>query len=300
MTNTRILQGLVAEGMKMRYGDKPGKAATLRWLWEIKQIIDHGFVDYYLRVFWLFHQYAYSNKIGYWACGATTSSIVCYALGLTEVDPLAYGLHSVRFVNDKRPKFQFDIESSRFREFKEGGVKYLEVKMSPNISANIQASLYENITPMDYLSRKKERSIPKNLDNEIAEYALNYPCTQALFEEYGLRKGGKKWSPTGIALLDEALAPTYGLLAYQEQMLDILQLFFDCPALERNNIRLAIHRGDTEQIAAYKAKHYEKPHVLSANEYEVVWNVLVSNPKAFLKAHAVSRVLSRYYFNKEY
>lgn len=300
MTNTRILQGLVAEGIKMRYGDKPGKVATLRWLWEIKQIIDHGFVDYYLRVFWLFHQYAYSNKIGYWACGATPSSIVCYALGLTKVDPLYYGLHSVRFVNDKRPKFQFDIESSRYNEFKEGIVKYLEVKASPAISANIQASLYENITPMNYLTRRKERSVPRNLDDEIAEYALTFPGKDSLFNEYNLRKDGKEWAQTGIAPLDEILTPTYGLLVYQEQMLDILRLFFNYSALERNNIRLAIHRGETKQIAAYKAKHYEKPHILSANEYEVVWDVLISNPKAFLKAHAVSWVISRYYFNKEY
>ena len=44
MRHLELFHGLVAAGMKMRYGSKPGKQALLRFLWEKKQIIDAGFV----------------------------------------------------------------------------------------------------------------------------------------------------------------------------------------------------------------------------------------------------------------
>ena len=121
MTHMEIFHGLVAAGMRMRYGDKPNKAAILRVLWEKKQIIDAGFVDYYIMAFWIYRHYAMSAGINVWARGAVPSSIVCYCLGLTEVDPIKYGLHSVRFVNKQLPDFQFDIEESRFDEFMKRG-----------------------------------------------------------------------------------------------------------------------------------------------------------------------------------
>lgn len=42
-----------------------------------------------------------------WPRGAVASSVICYSLGLTDVDPLRYGLHSARFVNEEPPRFQF-------------------------------------------------------------------------------------------------------------------------------------------------------------------------------------------------
>ena len=51
MTHLEIFHGLVSAGMRMRYGNKPSKAATLRMLWEKKHIIDADFVDYYIMAF---------------------------------------------------------------------------------------------------------------------------------------------------------------------------------------------------------------------------------------------------------
>ena len=52
MTHTEIFHGLVAAGMKMRYGNNPSKQALLKILWEKKHIMDAGFVDYYIMAFW--------------------------------------------------------------------------------------------------------------------------------------------------------------------------------------------------------------------------------------------------------
>ncbi|MBQ2591356.1 MAG: hypothetical protein II569_06460, partial [Paludibacteraceae bacterium] len=114
-THTDILKGLVSAGKRWRYGEKADNLVTRRIVWELKHIIDAGFVDYYVMAFWIFK---YSKQdINYWARGAMPSSIVCYCLGLTEVDPIKYGLHSSRFINEEPPKFQFDVEASRFDEF---------------------------------------------------------------------------------------------------------------------------------------------------------------------------------------
>ena len=95
-THTDILKGLVSAGKRWRYGEKADNLVTRRIVWELKHIIDAGFVDYYVMAFWIFK---YSKQdINYWARGAMPSSIVCYCLGLTEIDPIKYGLHSARFV----------------------------------------------------------------------------------------------------------------------------------------------------------------------------------------------------------
>ena len=297
MTNVRILRDLVAEGLRLRFGDRPEKEVLRRFHWEMKHIGDAGYVDYYLAAYWLFRHYAQSSGIGYWARGAVPSSIVCYCLGLTEIAPVKYGLHSVRFVNDELPMFQFDIECSYFDEFIKGAEEYLETNSQYIDIASVKVCLFRDLTPMYYLSQRQEIQVPDNLDDEIACYALTFPDTQLLFDTYTLRKKGFAWSPTGIALLDEILAPTYGLLVYQEQMLDILKEFFDYPTIERNKVRISIQRGETEQIQAYKKELFANLKDITTSEAETAWQCLTSNPRAFLKAHTVSRVLAKYKFN---
>lgn len=155
---TKILKSLVAAGMAMRYGDKPVRQVKQRILWELKHIIDAGFEDHYIMAFWIFRHYAKSKKNGYWGRGAMGSSIVCYCLGLTEVDPLRFGLHSARFVNDEPPKFQFDIEASRYDEFMQKAQNLLAAKAKDYDMEVVRLSL--DVTPMAYLSRKREAPGP--------------------------------------------------------------------------------------------------------------------------------------------
>ena len=155
-TNTDILKGLVAAGMKMRYGDNPKKEVTLRILWELKHIIDAGFVDYYVMAFWIFRQYATSVEINVWGRGTMPSSIVCYCLGLTEIDPIKCGLQPDCFVNDEQPKFQFDIEVSRFDEFMKGAEELLAANANEYDIPAIRQCLFKYIKPYERLSKKRE------------------------------------------------------------------------------------------------------------------------------------------------
>ena len=155
-TSTDILKGLVAEGMKMHYGDKPEKEVKLRILWELKHIIDAGFVDYYVMAFWIFRHMAQSMKIGAWGRGAMPSSIVCYCLGLTNIEPIKCGLRAANFVNDEVPKFQFDIEESRFDEFMKGAEELLAANANEYDIPAIRQCLFKYIKPYERLGKKRE------------------------------------------------------------------------------------------------------------------------------------------------
>ena len=295
-TNTDILKGLVAAGMKTRYGDNPEKQVKLRILWELKHIIDAGFVDYYVMAFWIFRQYASSIEINVWGRGAMPSSIVCYCLGLTEVDPLRYGLHSARFVNEKPPRFQFDVEMSRFNEFMQGAEEMLDANKEDVDVDAIRPCLFYNIMRAAYLSKENQRPLPENMDDELARYGLRMPQTMDLYDYYVRRKADGLWTK-GIPRLNKIIAPTCGLLVFQEQMLDILRQFFHVDGVEANKIRLSIQRGEEEQVEVNKKDLFSSLEDLPESNAERVWQVLTSNRGAFLKAHAVSCVLASYKYD---
>ena len=278
MTHLELFHGLVSAGMIMRYGNKPCRKAVLRVLWEKKHIMDAGFVDYYLMAFWIFRYYAASAEVNVWARGAMPSSIVCYCLGLTEVDPIKYGLHSARFVNDELPKFQFDIEASRFDEFKKGAEELPQTNAGDYDIPVIRKCLFQDLQPMEYLSRKNERPVPKIIDDEMARYALYFTETMDMYEDY------------------DRLPSTFNGIIYQEQMMDILRHTFHVSGIKANQIRLAIQRRETERVEAYKKELFANPKDITTSEAETAWQRLTSNPHAFLKAHAVSRVLAQYHY----
>ena len=275
MTHLNLFHNLVAAGMRMRYGSKPGKEAVLRCLFEKKHIMDAGFIDYYLMAFWIFRHYATSVEVAVWPRGAMPSSIICYCLGLTEIDPIKYGLHSVRFVNDELPKFQFDIEASRFEDFKKGAEELLEANADGYDIPAIRKCLFQDLTPMDYLSKERKRPLPDDIDDELARYALRFPQTMDLYETY-------------------VKNPKCEILIYQEEMLDILKQVFHVYGIKVNQIRLSIQREEKKQVEAYKKELFANLKDVTLAEAETAWQRLISNPKAFLKAHAVSRILAQY------
>ncbi len=157
----------------------------------------------------------------------------------------------------------------------------------------IRPCLFYNIMRAAYLSKENQRALPEDMDDELARYALRMPETMDLYDYYVRRKSDGLWTK-GIPRLDKIIALTCGLLVYQEQMLDILQQFFHVYGIEANQIRRSIQRWEEEQVEAYKKDLFANLEKLTESKAERVWQVLTSNPKAFLKAHAVSHVLSTY------
>ena len=95
------LNHLCREGFKTRYPDDDGTLSR-RLDYELGVIRTMGYVDYFLIV-WDFINYARSQNIMVGpGRGSAAGSIVSYALGITNIDPVRYNLLFERFLNPER------------------------------------------------------------------------------------------------------------------------------------------------------------------------------------------------------
>lgn len=183
---------------------------------------------------------------------------------------------------DKHPKFQFDIEKSRFNEFTKEAKEVLQANARDYDIPPIHECLFQDLCPSAYLDNKKERPLPDNLEDELARYALSFPNTMNLSGDYTHQSSNGN------------------LLIYQEQMLDILRQVFRVSSLKANQIRLSIQRRESAQVEAYRKELFANLQDITRSDAEIAWQRLTSNPHAFLKAHAVSRIVASYKYETGY
>ena len=117
MTTREYLNKLCNEGLTKRYGEITPEIKA-RCDYELKIIDDMNFLDYFL-VVWDFIKYANEQKIPVGpGRGSGAGSIIAYALGITNIDPLKYGLIFERFLNPDRISMpDFDIDFCRDRRY---------------------------------------------------------------------------------------------------------------------------------------------------------------------------------------
>jgi len=106
------LRKLVALGLQDRYGGAPPQEHLARADYELDVIERMGFVDYFL-VVWALIAHARSQGIPVGpGRGSGAGSVAAYALAITNIDPIRYGLLFERFLNPERvsmPDFDLDI-----------------------------------------------------------------------------------------------------------------------------------------------------------------------------------------------
>src|SRR5881296_2334326 len=110
------LQHLAREGLRRRYGPSPGEAIEARLGHELAVIEKMGFAGYFL-VVWDFIHYARQHGIAVGpGRGSSAGSLVAYCLGITNIDPMRYGLLFERFLNPERvsmPDMDIDFADDR-------------------------------------------------------------------------------------------------------------------------------------------------------------------------------------------
>jgi DNA polymerase III subunit alpha len=110
------LEEQTREGLKRRYGPSPGDAIEARLAHELSVIEKMGFAGYFL-VVWDFIHYARTQGIAVGpGRGSSAGSLVAYCLGITNVDPMRYGLLFERFLNPERvsmPDMDIDFADDR-------------------------------------------------------------------------------------------------------------------------------------------------------------------------------------------
>ena len=125
LTAGQYLQELCQQGLQRRYGHQADwtspeaplqQQAKARLTYELGVIESMGFSDYFLIV-WDFIRFAHEQAIMTGpGRGSSAGSLVAYALGITNVDPLQYKLLFERFLNPERitmPDIDIDFSDER-------------------------------------------------------------------------------------------------------------------------------------------------------------------------------------------
>jgi DNA polymerase-3 subunit alpha len=118
-TEESYLEAQCIGGLKARYGDPVPEAAFERLQRELSVINEKGYAAYFLIVA-DFVRWAKERKIGVGpGRGSAAGSIIAYALGITNLDPIEHGLLFERFLNPERmemPDIDIDFDDERRNE----------------------------------------------------------------------------------------------------------------------------------------------------------------------------------------
>ena len=139
----QYLRRLAEEGGRRRYGERPGPHEDLSlraraWATIDREldIIEHlGFAGYFL-VVWDLVEFCRRSDILCQGRGSAANSAVCYALGVTAVDPIANELLFERFLSPARdgpPDIDIDIES----DLREKAIQYVYDKYGRDYAAQV-------------------------------------------------------------------------------------------------------------------------------------------------------------------
>ena len=111
-THFDYLKKLCDDGLIKRYGESISTEIQERANYELSVIEKMGYVDYFLIV-WDYINYAKTHDIPVGpGRGSGAGSLVAYSIGITDIDPIKYGLIFERFLNPERismPDFDVDF-----------------------------------------------------------------------------------------------------------------------------------------------------------------------------------------------
>ncbi|MEM3408389.1 MAG: DNA polymerase III subunit alpha [Candidatus Micrarchaeia archaeon] len=134
--NKEYLRELVMKGLKEKYNESLYPQAKNRALYELDIIEKMGFVDYFLIVYDFIH-YAKDHNIPVGpGRGSAAGSVVSYALGITEIDPIKYNLFFERFLNPERISMP-DIDVDFGDRGRDAVIEYVKQKYGESHVAQI-------------------------------------------------------------------------------------------------------------------------------------------------------------------
>lgn len=187
--HAEYLKKLCKEGLKKRY-DNITDEIRKRAEYELSVIIQMGYVDYYLIVADYVNCAKSKNIPVGPGRGSGAGSLLAYAIGITEVDPMKYDLLFERFLNPERvsmPDFDIDFCNERREEV----IRYVEEKYGKDHVSQI-------ITFGTMAARMAIRDVGRVLDirfDKVDKIAKLIPTGPNITIEYALE--------TSKELLDE-------------------------------------------------------------------------------------------------
>ncbi len=134
-TPAAMLHRLAHEGLRRRYG-KRARQHEAQLMEELSIIAEIGYEEYFLTV-WQLLQECEQLGIGWITRGSAADSLVCYALGVSNVCPIRFELYFKRFLNRDRMALQKlpDIDIDFAHDRKDDVVKLLLNRYGPEHAA---------------------------------------------------------------------------------------------------------------------------------------------------------------------
>lgn len=193
----QYLKYLVDKGMHDRYDERCGcvpQEVIDRVNMEYETIIPNRFTDYILMI-WDIHDFCRTPQRVFQFCkrkgiqpppdgiiplgpgrGSAGGSMVCYCLGITQCDPILFGLFFERFLNSERiayPDIDFDI-SQKYRHI---GIAYIADTYGEEYVAQIITynTLSKNTVVHDVL---QAANVPNSIINEVKSTIPDDPAVE--------------------------------------------------------------------------------------------------------------------------
>ena len=182
-THEEYFRFLAKTGLEERYGKDYSKEIKDRAEYEMSIISKMGYVDYYLIV-WDFIHYAKTHDIPVGpGRGSGAGSIIAYAIGITDIDPIKYGLLFERFLNPERISMpDFDVDFSD--EKREKVIEYVTQKYgadhvsqiitfgtlaAKNVIRNVGRVLNISLQEVDKIAKLIPREIHITIEQALQE-----------------------------------------------------------------------------------------------------------------------------------
>ena len=167
--NLTFLRSLCEHGLKQK--NKYEQAYIERLEYELSIVDELSFTDYLILV-WDVINFCHTNKIPTGlGRGSAAGSLILFSCGVTQIDPIRYGLFFERFI-------------SRFRSKKQviNGVTYLDGSLAPDVDLDI--CYYQRHRVLEYLEKKFENKTAKILTlNTLSSKLLIKECGKVIDEK---------------------------------------------------------------------------------------------------------------------
>ena len=217
------LINLANKGLAKRLNNKVSKEYQERLNYELKVIINMGFVDYFLIVF-DYVRFAIKNDIYVGAGrGSAVGSLVAYSLGITSIDPIKYNLLFERFLNPERitmPDIDIDFDYERKDEVVEYvKEKYGEDKVSKIMTFGTMTAkeVLRVVAKINDIDESQINTLVKNIDSKkslkenesvVADLLKRNSLLKKVYNESYYLEGIKKHIGThaaGVVVSSESL-----------------------------------------------------------------------------------------------
>src|SRR6266540_4038610 len=270
-----LLVHLARAGAAARYGDPLPGAVEERLSYELGVISHTGYAGYFLIVAdFITAAKERGIPVGP-GRGSATGSLVAYALGITNVDPLKFDLLFERFLNPERismPDLEDPAVYELLRSGRTAGVFQFESPLATDCLRNMRCDRFDDLVAANALLR------PGPLDTGMHLVFIN-------------RKLGREPVRYPHPAVREILEPTYGVITYQEQVMRIANVLAGFSLAEADVLRKAVGKKDQELIQQELGRFVERAVALGHDRRaiaDIAAQIETFGRYGFNKSHAVA------------